>query len=80
MSTLVEIEQAAAKLTPVELRELTQFLLRRLEPSQQRPSGPARDSGGKAPDFLARAKAVWGECPAGKPLSAVVSEGRGGAA
>src|SRR5437667_10755529 len=30
------------------------------------------------PDFLARAKAVWGEAPAGKPLSAVVSEARGG--
>jgi antitoxin (DNA-binding transcriptional repressor) of toxin-antitoxin stability system len=31
-----------------------------------------------SPDFLARAKAVWGEAPAGKPLSEVVSEGRGG--
>ncbi len=30
------------------------------------------------PDFLARAKAVWGETPPGKPLSAVVSEARGG--
>ena len=30
------------------------------------------------PDFLARAKAVWGETPTGKPLSAVVSEARGG--
>ena len=30
------------------------------------------------PDFLARAKAVWGEAPPGKPLSAVVSEARGG--
>jgi antitoxin (DNA-binding transcriptional repressor) of toxin-antitoxin stability system len=29
------------------------------------------------PDFLARAKAVWGETPEGKPLSTVVSEGRG---
>ena len=29
------------------------------------------------PDFLARAKAVWGEAPTGKPLSAVVSEARG---
>lgn len=32
------------------------------------------------PDFLARAKAVWGEAPAGKPLSTVVSEARGGEA
>ena len=30
------------------------------------------------PDFLARAKSVWGEVPPGKPLSAVVSEARGG--
>ena len=29
------------------------------------------------PDFLGRAKAVWGEAPPGKPLSALVSEGRG---
>ena len=29
------------------------------------------------PDFLGRAKAVWGEAPAGKPLSATVSEARG---
>jgi antitoxin (DNA-binding transcriptional repressor) of toxin-antitoxin stability system len=30
------------------------------------------------PDFLARAKAIWGERPVGKPLSAVVAEARGG--
>lgn len=30
------------------------------------------------PDFLARAKAVWGETPPGKPLSVLVSEARGG--
>lgn len=29
------------------------------------------------PDFLARAKAVWGEQPPGKPLSEVVGETRG---
>ncbi len=29
------------------------------------------------PDFLSRAKAIWGEHPAGKPLSAVVAEARG---
>ena len=32
-----------------------------------------------APDFLARATAVWGERPPGKPLSAIVSEDRGNA-
>lgn len=30
------------------------------------------------PDFLARAKAIWGEHPPGKPLSALVSGARGG--
>ena len=30
------------------------------------------------PDFLARAKAIWGEQPAGKLLSAVVADARGG--
>jgi hypothetical protein len=30
------------------------------------------------PDFLARAKVVWGETPPGKPLSVIVSEARGG--
>ena len=30
------------------------------------------------PDFLARAKLIWGEQPEGKPLSALVAEGRGG--
>ncbi len=30
------------------------------------------------PDFLARAKKIWGEQPAGKPLSELVAEARGG--
>lgn len=30
------------------------------------------------PDFLARAKAIWGDQPPGKPLSAIVAEARGG--
>ena len=30
------------------------------------------------PDFLARAKNIWGEHPPGKPLSELVSEARGG--
>jgi prevent-host-death family protein len=38
---------------------------------------PASESAPQ-PDFLARAKAIWGERPAGKPLSAVVAEARGG--
>ena len=30
-----------------------------------------------APDFLARAQAIWGAQPEGTPLSALVEEGRG---
>ncbi len=30
------------------------------------------------PDFLSRAKAIWGENPPGKSLSAIVSDARGG--
>ena len=30
------------------------------------------------PDFVSRAKAIWGENPPGKSLSAIVSDGRGG--
>jgi len=32
----------------------------------------------KQPDFLSRAKEVWGEQPPGKPLSQLVAEARGG--
>jgi antitoxin (DNA-binding transcriptional repressor) of toxin-antitoxin stability system len=31
----------------------------------------------ESPDFLARAQAVWGDKPAGRPLSQIVSESRG---
>ena len=30
------------------------------------------------PDFVTRAKAIWGENPPGKSLSAIVSDARGG--
>ena len=30
------------------------------------------------PDFLERAKKIWGEQPSGKPLSELVAEARGG--
>lgn len=40
------------------------------------PEEGARPSTAAEPNFLARAKAIWGEQPAGKPLSALVSESR----
>lgn len=39
---------------------------------------PARHEAIAQPDFLARAKVIWGEHPAGKPLSVMVAEARGG--
>jgi len=39
---------------------------------------PAAPALAPQPDFLARAKAIWGEQPTGKPLSEVVAEARGG--
>jgi len=41
---------------------------------------PANGGQVSQPDFLARAKAIWGERPAGKPLSEMVGEARGGEA
>jgi antitoxin (DNA-binding transcriptional repressor) of toxin-antitoxin stability system len=31
----------------------------------------------EAPDFVARAKKIWGKAPVGKPLSEIASEARG---
>ena len=47
---------------------------------QERAAAPTRPAAGAMaqPDFLSRAKAIWGEQPAGKPLSEVVGEARGG--
>ena len=33
---------------------------------------------GTSPDFVERAKAIWGEKPPGKSLSEIVTETRGG--
>ncbi len=33
-------------------------------------------SAGREPDFVARAKRIWGDNPPGKPLSELVSESR----
>ena len=35
-------------------------------------------AGAAQPDFVSRAKAIWGEHPPGKSLSAIVSDARGG--
>jgi len=69
MSTLVEIEEAIDRLPPLQVEKLTEWLEeRRLKPAMNE---------APEPDFLSRARSVWGDHPVGKPLSAVVSEARG---
>lgn len=69
MSTLTEIEAAIEELPASQLEELQAWLERRL---QSREVVPVSE-----PDFLERAKAIWGANPPGTPLSTLVSEGRG---
>ena len=38
---------------------------------------PPEPQGGAAPDFLARAKAVWGDRPTGEALSKIAAGARG---
>lgn len=74
MSATDLIKQVAA--LPPQERTLFDQLLHAMENGER-----ARTVAGQpaaTPDFLARAKAVWGETPPGKPLSVVVSEARGG--
>lgn len=70
MSTLTEIEKAIEHLPPPQLEELAVWM-------EQRRLRKAMTVSAAEPDFLARAKAVWGEKPTGKPLSELVSESRG---
>ena len=70
MSTLAEIEEAIEHLPGSQVEELAAWL------DQRRPRKPVTPPVSE-PDFLSRAKAIWGEAPAGKPLSALVSEARG---
>ena len=70
MSTLAEIEEAIAHLPEPQVEELASWL-------EQRRPRKAVVALVSEPDFLSRSKAIWGEAPAGKPLSALVSEARG---
>jgi len=69
MSTLGEIEEAIKRLPASQLDELARWL------EQKRAPKPTTSMA--EPDFLARARAIWGETPAGEPLSALVSHARG---
>ena len=69
MSTLAEVEAAIEDLPTQEFEELALWLERRcLQAALMAPAA--------GPDFLTRAKAVWGEMPSGKPLSELVLETR----
>ena len=69
MSTLAEIEEAIVRLPLPQVEELVWWL----ERWQMKTKG----ANVPEPDFLARAKAVWGDQPDGKPLSELVAEARG---
>ena len=69
MSTLAEIEEAINRLPAAQVEELAVWL--------DRQHFKKSVDGVPQPDFLARAKAVWGDHPVGAPLSELVSEGRG---
>ena len=69
MSTLNEIEAAIERLPAPQLDELASWLERH---RARKPVTSVTE-----PDFLARAKAIWGDTPAGEKLSALVSRARG---
>jgi len=69
MSTLTEIEEAIDRLPLPQVEMLADWLqARRLKPV---------DGQAPEPDFISRAKAVWGNHPIGAPLSELVTEVRG---
>lgn len=74
-ATVREIQHNLSEvLSWVESGEEVQVLRRnkvvaRLLPPQPQPS--------RSPDFVARARSIWGDDPAGTPLSEIVSESRG---
>jgi hypothetical protein len=69
MSTLNEIEAAIQQLPASQVDELALWL----EQHRARKSTASVSE----PDFLGRAKAIWGATPTGQPLSALVSQARG---
>ena len=71
VSTLAEIEAAIEQLPASQVEKLAAWL-------DQRRLGRKMPALVSEPDFLARAKAIWGENPPGEPLSAIISDSRGG--
>ena len=70
MSTLVEIEQAIDRLPDWDVDQLVGWLETRRAKKSTRPETPSD------PDFLERARRVWGNSPTGARLSDLVSSSR----
>ena len=70
MSTLAKIEEAIVRLPAGQVDKLAAWLEHRRSNCSQTLDMP------QEPDFSARARKIWGERPAGKPLSELVSDSR----
>jgi hypothetical protein len=70
MSTLIEIEHAIERLPDWDVDQLVAWLEMRRAKKTAHP-GSTHD-----PDFLKRARQVWGEQPSGANLSELVSSSR----
>ncbi len=71
MSSLAEIEEAIDRLPAGQAEKLAAWFERR-RAGQSKPSTAPRE-----PDFSHRARKIWGDKPAGKLLSELVSDSRG---
>ena len=70
MSTLVEIEEAFNRLPDLDVDQLAEWLgMRQARKSSRHVSAPE-------PQFLERARQIWGDRPAGVALSELVSRSR----
>jgi len=71
MSTLAEIEDAIVRLPEGQVDKLAAWLDRR-RAERSKSVATIRE-----PDFVSRARRVWGDRPSGKVLSELISESRG---
>lgn len=76
-ATLREMQHNLSEvLSWVERGEEVQVLRRNKVVARLLPPGPPERS--QWPDFVARARAIWGDAPVGSALSALANESRGG--
>ena len=72
MSTLVEIEEAIDRLPDLDVDQLAEWLERR----RARKSSRHVHVSAPEPQFLERARQIWGDRPGGVALSELVSRSR----